>query len=129
MRNKKLLERARFLRKDQTDAENLLWRYVRAHRLLGAKFKRQYPVGCYIVDFICIDAKLIVELDGSQHLINKSYDNHRDIWLIEQGYCVLRFWNNEIFENPTGVLERIIERLPSPPAPLPQAGEGSVALR
>ncbi len=93
---------------------------------MGLKFKRQKPIGRYIVDFICLERRVIVELDGGQHSSQTEYDNRRDRWLREQGYQVLRFWNHEVMQQLDAVLERI--RLaafsPSPPTPLPRAGEG-----
>jgi len=121
------LDRARRLRSDQTEAEQRLWYYLRAHRFMGLKFKRQKPVGRYIVDFICHEHWFIVEVDGGQHAEQTDYDRQRDGWLREQGYRVLRFWNHEVMQQIDGVLERIRLEIvsPSPPAPLPRAGEGS----
>ncbi|MDO9468725.1 MAG: endonuclease domain-containing protein [Thiobacillus sp.] len=124
---------ARQLRSKQTDAETLLWSRLRAHRLFGLKFRRQQPIGVYIVDFLCPEKKLIVELDGGQHQERADYDSNRDAWLESEGYVVLRYWNNEVMENLEGVLEDIgrvagvfAEASPSPPAPLPsrERGEG-----
>lgn len=111
-----------------TDAEERLWYHLRAHRLLGLKFKRQKPLGPYIADFACPALRLIIEIDGGQHSEDVEYDRRRDIWLSKHGYTVLRFWNNEVMENMEGVLERIVDavrdKAPSPPAPLPKSGEG-----
>src|SRR5437867_1728040 len=91
------------LRQEMTDSERLLWRHLRAHRLLGEKFRRQQQIGNYIVDFIHFGARLVVEADGGRH--NKSAaDVARDQWLREQGFNVLRFWNNEILTNTGAVL-------------------------
>ena len=105
---------ARKLRAAPTDAEVIVWRQLRAHRFAGHKFKRQQPIGNYIVDFVCFEAKLIVEVDGGQH--NESAaDKLRDAWLGSQGFVVLRFWNNDVLQNLEGVLMRILETLaPSP---------------
>jgi very-short-patch-repair endonuclease len=114
---------ARSLRQQMTDAERRLWRHLRAHRLEGAKFRRQWPLGRYVVDFICLPAKLVVEVDGGQHADSES-DRIRDGWLEAQGYRVLRFWNNEVLQETDAVLERIVEWLdvpPSPPLPLSPA--------
>ncbi len=101
---------AKQLRSNQTDAENHLWRALRAHRLIGAKFKRQQPLGKYIVDFISFQAKIIIEADGGQH--NESAaDATRDAWLQASGFTVLRFWNNDIFNNTEGVLETILSAI------------------
>ena len=117
----------KLLRQQMTEAETLLWRHLRAHRLNGAKFKRQQALGVYVVDFVNFEARVIVEADGGQH--NESrHDAVRDAWLAAQGFTVLRFWNNEILGNIEGVLAQIAEAVaaasPSPPAPLPQGGRG-----
>src|SRR6266550_7764078 len=83
------------LRSGMTDAEHKLWCCLRAHRLQGAKFKRQQPIGNYIVDFVCFGSHLVVEIDGGQH-VDSDVDWRRDTWLNTQGFKVLRFWNNEV---------------------------------
>src|SRR5690606_36880806 len=88
-------EFAKRLRRNMTDAERLLWKHLRAHRLNGHKFRRQHPIGPYIVDFVNLGANLIVEADGGQHNEN-ALDVDRDAWLQSQGFKVLRFWNNDI---------------------------------
>jgi very-short-patch-repair endonuclease len=128
---KQSLQHARALRRNQTDTEQRLWYHLRAHRLQGYKFKRQKPLGAYILDFVCIEHRLVIELDGGQHSAHATYDRRRDDWLCAQGLTVLRFWNNQVMQEMPAVLERIAEVLaqaaaPSPPAPLPQAGEGSI---
>jgi len=118
-----ILENAKALRKTQTDAEQKLWYHLRAHRFMGKKFKRQKPIGRYVVDFVCLEEKLIIELDGGQHADHVDYDQVRDAWLENEGYTVLRFWNNELMNEMEAVLERIwfaLSPSPSPPAPLPQ---------
>lgn len=115
-----------------TDSEILLWRHLRAHRLNGQTFRRQQPIGPYVVDFVHFGARVIVEADGGQHN-GSAHDERRDEWLRRQGFRVLRFWNNEIMGNLEGVLTTILEAVtsrPSPPAPLP-LGErgGGVASR
>jgi very-short-patch-repair endonuclease len=120
-----MLDNAKALRSNQTDAEQRLWYHLRAHRFMGLKFKRQKPLGRYIVDFVCLERRLIIELDGGQHAEQAAYDQHRDAWLRSQGYTVLRFWNNEVMQQLEGVLEQIRGTLSLSPAPLPQAGEGS----
>ena len=102
-----LLDNAKTLRHNLTDAEKKLWYHLRAHRFMGRKFKRQKPIGRYVVDFVCLEKKLIIELDGGQHAENLEYDQARDAWLHSQGYTVLRFWNNEMMDEMEGVLERI----------------------
>jgi very-short-patch-repair endonuclease len=127
----KQLDFARQLRSKQTDTENLLWSRLRAHRLFGLKFRRQQPVGVYVVDFLCPEKKLIVELDGGQHQERVDYDSNRDAWLKSEGYTVLRYWNNEVMGNLEGVLEDIgrvagvfAEASPSP-QPLSPQGRGA----
>ena len=100
-------QRARALRKDQTDAERLLWQHIRSRQLQGYKFRRQVPIRHYIVDFLCVTLKLIVEVDGSQHMSNINYDNKRTQFLVSQGYNVVRFWNNEILTQTDAVLEAL----------------------
>ncbi|MDD5330577.1 MAG: endonuclease domain-containing protein [Sulfuricella sp.] len=117
-------ERARTLRENQSDAEQLLWRSLRSRQLEGCKFRRQHGIGSYIVDFVCIEAGLVVELDGGQHAEQLAYDAVRTEKLAAAGYRVLRFWNNEVLTNLEGVLESLrLELLPSP-QPSPQRGEG-----
>ena len=89
---------------------------------MGLKFKRQKPIGRYIVDFVCIEHRLVIEIDGGQHADRTKYDQRRDDFLRSKGYTVLRFWNNEVIQQLESVLEQI--RLTLSPAPLPQAGEG-----
>ncbi|MEK7617523.1 MAG: endonuclease domain-containing protein [Patescibacteria group bacterium] len=98
---------ARKLRNNPTDAEKKLWYFLRSYRILGIKFRRQQPIGRYVVDFVCLPKKLIIELDGSQHLNSKS-DEVRDDWLNKEGFTVLRFWNNEVLQNIEGVMEKIL---------------------
>lgn len=102
-----ILDNAKSLRSNQTDAEQKPWYHLRAHRFMGRKFKRQKPIGRYVVDFVCVEEKLIIELDGGQHAENVEYDRVRDSWLRNEGYTVLRFWNNEMMNEMEGVLERI----------------------
>jgi len=104
-------EKAQALRKNQTDAEKRLWLAIRNRQLSGFKFKRQVPVGSYIVDFICHDKNLIVELDGGQHSRQVEADENRTAWLEARGYKLIRFWNNEVLENLEGVLTSITEFL------------------
>jgi very-short-patch-repair endonuclease len=124
MSGQRLRTLARRLRADSTDTEQKLWRLLRAHRFQGFKFRRQQPIGPYIVDFICFETKLIIELDGSQHAERKQYDQSRDAWLMSEGFRVLRIWNNELLENEEGVLEKILSVLTLSPGPSPLKGEG-----
>lgn len=116
---------AKALRQNITDAEQLLWRHLRAHRLNGQKFRRQQPIGPYVVDFVHLGAKLIVEADGGQHSQSES-DVVRDEWLTSQGFKIMRFWNNDILNNTDAVLTAILDALaPSPLTPLPQGERGT----
>lgn len=111
----KQMEFAKELRRNMTDAERVLWKHLRAHRLNGHKFRRQHPIGPYIVDFVNVGAMLIVEADGGQHNGNR-YDENRDAWLKAQGFKVLRFWNNQILNEIEAVLNAIlgaIEEVPT----------------
>ena len=101
------LQNAQTIRETRTGAEGLLWHYLRDKQLDGYKFRRQQPIGPYIVDFACMPQKLLIELDGGQHAEQHTYDQKRDAFLQEQGYTILRFWNNEVFEHCFGVLESI----------------------
>ncbi len=123
----KHLAHAKELRSQQTDAELRLWYHLRAHRFLGLKFKRQVPVGGYIVDFVCLEHALVIEVDGGQHAERVHADKLRSAFLKKQGFHVLRFWNDEVLSQTEAVLEAIRQHLQLPPplTPLPQAGEGN----
>ena len=99
--------RARTLRRDETDAEAIVWWQVRNRQLNGFKFRRQVPIGPYIADFVCQERRIIVELDGSQHA-GSLRDAIRDRYLERLGYRVLRFWNHEVFEDTDAVLEHVV---------------------
>ena len=105
------LKNAKTLRQNQTNAEGLLWHYLRNKQLDGHKFRCQQPIGPYIVDFACLSRNLIIELDGGQHAKQKACDEKRDTFLKDKGYRILRFGNNEVFENCFGVLESIYNAL------------------
>ncbi len=109
--NRKL--RAQTLRKTSTEAENKLWGSLRNRRLRGWKFRRQAPIGNYIVDFVCLDAKLIIEVDGGHHQEQAGYDEERSKWLTCEGYRVLRFWNNQVLAEIEAVQEAILAELES----------------
>ena len=111
-----LKERRRELRRNQTDAEKLLWKRLRDKRFYGLKFFRQYSVGPYVVDFCCPSLKFAIELDGGQHSgqEQKEYDTNRTEHLKLHDIEVMRFWNNDVIQNIEGVLERIAERLTPP---------------
>lgn len=114
---------AKQLRRNMTDAEKLLWYRLRGHRFAGAKFKRQQPLGNYIVDFVCFEFRLVIEVDGGQHLDN-SDDLQRDDWLRDQGFEVLRFWNNDVLGQTEAVLEKIYQMITPSPLPLSHEGRG-----
>ena len=97
---------------------------MRASRFQNLKFKRQKLIGNYIVDFVCLEQKLIIELDGGQHAEQIEYDKTRTNFLESEGYEVLRFWNNQVLHELEGVLEVIRIKTTLSPTPLPQAGEG-----
>ena len=99
----KIRQRAIELRKEPTPAEGKLWAYLRGEKL-GVNFRRQHAIGPYIVDFCSVKAKLIIELDGSQHLEQEEYDRQRTEYLEAQGYKVIRFWNNQIMNDMNGVI-------------------------
>ncbi len=105
-----LRQRAKNLRKQSTDTERHLWYNLRANRL-GFKFKRQVPIGTYIVDFVCMEKRLIVELDGGQHFDNQNYDMERTAWLNARGFKVLRFWNNDALQQTATVMDVIMQAL------------------
>ena len=106
-----LTNRARELRRNQTDAEQLLWRSLKSRQLNGYKFRRQFPVHPYIVDFACLSENLIVELDGGQHTEQLDYDEKRTAFLESKGYRVIRFWNNEVLNQLPDVVEEIARQL------------------
>ena len=108
-----LRDRARALRAAQTEVERRLWQRLRNRQLNGAKFRRQHPIGPYIADFFCLDARLVIELDGSQHGEESTLrtDRRRTEYLANECYRVLRFWNEEVMSNIDGVLEEIAKFL------------------
>jgi very-short-patch-repair endonuclease len=126
--------RAKQLRQKMTRAENLLWRYLKAHHVDGYAFRRQTPMRQYIVDFVCHSAKLIVEVDGVSHdsAQRQEEDRRRNDWFASQGYAVLRFSDEQVLKNLEGVIEVVRERVsirlkgapPSPPSPT--RGEGAI---
>lgn len=121
-----LLEAARSLRKNMTDAETLLWHCLRRKQLGGFRFRRQHPLDRYVLDFFCCEAKLAVELDGGQH--NEPYtrarDDQRTAFLNNNGIQVVRFWNHEVFQNLEGVLQAIYDALRQGPIPDPSTAGG-----
>ncbi len=119
----------RHLRRNMTDVERLLWLRLRDRQIKGYKFRRQHPFRNYVLDFVCLEAKVVIELDGSQHFDTQSHDAARTTILEAAGFQMLRFWNNEVLSNIDGVLEIIWRALPeeirTPPfQPSPLQGEG-----
>jgi very-short-patch-repair endonuclease len=112
-----------------TDAATKIWQRLRAHRFQGLSFRRQFPVGPFIADFVCLEARLVIEIDGGQHASDEAaYDARRDAWLRAEGFRILRFWNNDVLNNFSGVLERVAEALREPLPPsltLPRKGGGN----
>lgn len=120
-------QHSRSLRREMTNAEKLLWRYLRMKQLSGYKFRRQHPLGNYIVDFVCLEAALILEVDGGQHAETTNNDAIRTQWLEAKGLHVMRFWNNEVLNNIEGVKLAIwnyLVELQPPSQPSPCHGEG-----
>jgi len=107
----KTYERARALRKEPTLAEKKLWSVLRSNKLNGVSFRRQHAIGNYIVDFVSIKKKLIIELDGGQHLEQTEYDEEQAKYLESQGYRVVRFWNNQVEKEMDGVVQGLDELL------------------
>ena len=116
-----LSNRAKELRHTETEAEQIIWSWLRTKKLNGVKFRRQEPVGKYIVDFVSFEKKLIIEIDGGQHNLeeNTINDKARTEWLQSQGFRVIRFWNNDVSSNLDGVITRIKEALNENPLPGP----------
>jgi very-short-patch-repair endonuclease len=119
--SKTLKEKSRNLRTGATDTERLLWYELKNRRFAKFKFRRQHVIEPYIVDFICLNRKLIIELDGSQHFDQIEYDQVRTLFLQNKGYNVLRFWNNDVLNEKEAVLEVILKALTQPS---PTSGRG-----
>jgi very-short-patch-repair endonuclease len=111
-----MIGRSQYLRRNMTDAERTLWRELR-HNQLGCRFRRQHPIPPYIADFACVEAKLIVEIDGGQHA--GAGDQVRDSFLKRHGWRILRFWNNDVQQNRAGVVQVIATALTQPDPPPP----------
>jgi very-short-patch-repair endonuclease len=124
MISESLRNRARELRANATPFEQSFWQAIRAHRFSGFKFRRQQVIGNYIADFACMQARLIVELDGGQHADATAYDSRRDAWLKAEGYRVFRVWNNEWTHQQEAVLERLWALLHEDHSPLPSGERG-----
>ena len=111
MRNPVAQSRSRILRNNSTDAERHLWRHLRRRQLSGQRFRRQVAIGRYIADFVCLEAKLVIELDGSQHQQRNLYDERRSRELEAHGFRIIRFWDNQVFQETDAVLEMILTTL------------------
>jgi adenine-specific DNA-methyltransferase len=120
---------ARTLRKRPTDAERALWRQVRWRQIDGYKFRRQHPIGPYIVDFVCLERNVIVEVDGGQHAVRVQQDAERTAWLERVGYRVVRFWDHEVLTELESVKEAIRLSLTPHLNPPPQGGRRAKAVR
>ena len=123
-------QNAKTLRFGMTDAEARLWSRLRQEQL-GVKFRRQHPLGTYVLDFVCLETKLVVEVDGSQHLDEQAYDDRRSAWLARQGFSVLRFWANKVLSETDAVAISISQSLglaavQAPTPTLPQRGRESI---
>ena len=125
-----ITQSARNLRRHMSGAEQRLWYLLRRRQLDGFRFRRQQPIGPFIVDFVCLKERLVVELDGGSHTETQGYDEVRTTWLEAKDYRVLRFWNNDVMGNQESVIDRILEALlqrsRSPlPSPPPEVGGGN----
>ncbi len=121
--------RARTLRQNMTEAEKRVWQILRSQRMNGCKFRRQVPIGRYVADFVCHEARLIVEIDGGQHDALSPREGERNEFLQSEGYRILRFWNNEVFANIDGVHQTIAAALGASPPPKPSPIKGGGLLR
>ena len=104
----KSLANARRLRRDMTEAEQTLWKQFRGRRFANLKFRRQFPIGTYIADFCCFEKKLVIELDGGQHVDQRVYDAQRERFIEAQGFRVIRFWNDLVLRESSTVIEQIL---------------------
>jgi adenine-specific DNA-methyltransferase len=122
-----MTSRPQELRRSQTDAERLLWFELRDRRLAGWKFRRPHPIGPFVADFVSLERKLVVEIDGGQHAERVQDDRKRTALLEQLGFRVVRYWNNEVLGNVSGVLEDMLKHLGGPsPQPSPRTqGEGA----
>jgi very-short-patch-repair endonuclease len=123
--------RAKSLKREMTDAERRLWMALRGHRFQRLSFRRQAPIGPFIVDFVCHRRRLTIEIDGGQHATKPAHDIQRDAWLASKGYRILRFWNSDVLRNREGVLETIVNAIRGvpPSLTLPLKGGGDRFMR
>ena len=124
VRGKPEKSRPQQLRTNATEAEQKIWYFLRNRQFEKFKFRRQHPIGVYIVDFVCLIEKLIIELDGGQHAERIPYDERRTRALREKGFRVLRFWNNDVMQNTDAVLEAVLAELNACPSPSPSPRNG-----
>lgn len=117
LNNRSVSENAKLLRKNMTDAERLLWKYLRSKQVEGVKFRRQEPIGKYIVDFVSFEKRVVIEIDGGQHSDHQLKDAARDEWLKSQGFFVLRFWNHEVLRHIDAVVLKIADTVSTLPDP------------
>ena len=110
-RSDSLKTKSRELRSNSTDAERLLWLQLRRRQLAGFRFRRQHPIGDFIADFVCLERRLVVEVDGGQHQTNEAYDTRRSEQMGKSGFKVVRFWNNQVFQELEAVKETILKEL------------------
>lgn len=121
-------QHSRQLRRGMSEAERRLWQHLRRRQMGGYKFRHQHPYGHHVLDFVCLEAKLVIEVDGGQHAEQMDYDQRRTLWLEQRGFRVLRFWNHEVLTEIEAVKAIIWQALhlgaqpPSPPSPC--QGEG-----
>jgi len=117
-------DRSRSLRAGSTDAERALWAHLKARNLAGCKFRRQYAISGFVVDFVCLERRLVVELDGGQHVEQSAYDERRSAILSKSAFRVIRFWNDDVLLRMESVLEEILRQLQTPPSPQPSPASG-----
>jgi very-short-patch-repair endonuclease len=125
---RQIFDRARELRARCTDAESRLWSRLRGKRMQGVKFRRQFPIAGFIADFASPELRLVIELDGGQHFEQAEYDAQRSRRLAEQGYRIVRFWNNDVLTRLDDVLAEISRQVQTPPRPSPASRGGSPTL-
>jgi very-short-patch-repair endonuclease len=109
-----------------TDAEKRLWSQLRSKQLFGMKFRRQHPIGPFIVDFVCLEKKHVIEVDGGQHSKGSDKDLKRDEWLASEGYKVLRYWNDDVLKETKSVLEDVLSKIGDHPPPTPPLKGGGL---
>jgi very-short-patch-repair endonuclease len=124
MESRRGTKTSRQLRSASTDAERALWERLRSRRLGGLKFRRQFAISGYVADFACLEARIVVEVDGGQHNERQEQDAHRTAILAKSGFRVLRFWDNDVLKELEAVLEEILRAVETPPSPQPSPADG-----